>query len=52
MTLEEYVIAAKDEIDAFAAAWRKGQKLDGEKVWPAEMPRGEWDEQLRSHRGA
>ena len=49
MTLDEYIVAAKAELDEFANVWRKGQYADPEQ-YPAELGWGDWEDQELAER--
>lgn len=54
ITLDEFIKKEKARLDDFRTMWEaemaKGETApDGELIFPAEMPHGEWDAQLMSH---
>lgn len=45
MTLEQFIAAAKSDIDKFHQSWIEGMAA-GSDMYPAEMEEGDWFEQL------
>lgn len=48
MTLEDYIIQLRAEIDAFEREYRAGIVVTPH-LYPKELEPGEWDEQFISH---
>lgn len=52
MTLEEFIAEETRRLAAFKKMWQaemaKGETVDGEHLYPAEMNPGDWDDQYLS----
>jgi hypothetical protein len=49
--VDQFVAEEIESLRRFAAMWKSESANDPE-IWPANMRRGEWDEQFRSYEGA
>lgn len=50
MTIDEYAVIAKKEIDDFVSEWRRNQIMSSNVAWPNSLEEGEWGEQEMASR--